>query len=128
MTLFATYAEIRRILREKKDDKARIAALEAELREERASKYQVLLALTDRVLTAAGCYALPKEVTQPKERRETKPATPEPSPVMEAYLEAVRQEGLKLGKSQVEIDIMVNRLRRGEKVVPELEEEFTLPN
>jgi hypothetical protein len=126
--IFLRFAELRRILRENRDLKARIAGLEAELREERAKTERIMLALADRVLTAAGCYGLPKEVTQPKERRETKPATPEPSPQLASYLEAVRQEGVRLGKSQGEIDIMINRLKRGESVIPALEEEFTLPN
>lgn len=128
MTLFATYAEIRRILREKKDDKARIAALEAELREERAKTERIMLAMADRVLTAAGCYGLPTEVTQPKVAP-AKPPTSEPSPVMESYLNAVREEGIRLGKSPGEIDIMINRLKRGESVIPQFDqEEFTLPN
>lgn len=120
----------RRILRENRDLKERIRALEAELHEERSEKYQLVLAMTDRTLTAAGCFALPKDVTQSKEKRNAKPApTPEPSPILESYLESVRAEGVRLGKSQGEIDLMLGRLRRGESVIPEFEqEEFNLPS
>lgn len=126
--ILSRFAELRRILRENRDLKARIAGLEAELREERAKTERVMFAMADRVLTAAGCYGLPKEVTQPKERREAKPATPEPAPELASYLAAVREEGIKLGKSQTEIEIMINRLKRGESVIPPMEEEFILPN
>lgn len=125
--IFAGRAELRRILRENKGLKARQTELEAELREERETARRMILELTNRVLTAAGCYALPKEVTEPR-KAEPKKTDLEPSPVMEAYLEAVRQEGIKLGKSHGEIEIMINRLRRGESVIPELDEEFVLPN
>ncbi|HEU0184888.1 MAG TPA: hypothetical protein VFS27_06200 [Blastocatellia bacterium] len=119
---------LRRMLRENKDLKARLFELEAELREERAKTERIMLALTDRVLTAAGCFGLPKGVTQPKRREETKPQAPEPSPVAEAYLEAVRLEGLRLGKTPTEIDLMLSRLRRGESVTPQVEEDFVLPD
>jgi hypothetical protein len=120
------FAELRRILRENKELKARIAELEAELREERAKTERIMLAMADRVLTAAGCFGLPKEVTQPK-AAPSKPPTPVPL-VSEAYLEAVRQDGISRGIPHSEIETMIARLRRGENVFSGFDEEFTLPS
>jgi len=97
------------------------------LRAEREKTERIMLAMADRVLTAAGCFGLPKEVTQPK-AAPVKLAAPE-SLVSEAYLNAVREDGIARGKSSAEIDLMIERLKRGESVMPEFDrEDFILPN
>lgn len=122
-------AEIRRLLRQIDKFEERIAALEDDLREERETSRRMVLELTNRVLTAAGCYALPKDLSdKPHPKVETRSQSTQLNAVEVATREAYREEAKRLGKSQREADEMFEKQRRGELVYPDAEEEFVIPN
>src|SRR5262245_6017491 len=109
-------AELRRVLRRLKAAEDRIRDLENDLKEERERNRARENELLNRVLTAAGCYALPKEQAD-KPNKMAAPGSNQPTELTEmekAIREAYRKAAAEAGHSWQEADAMFERRKRGE--------------
>lgn len=118
-------AEIRRLLRTIAEQKARIASLEDDLRQERERARQREDALLDRVLTAAGRHGIAQVTQSPKEKPEVKPVI---TAIDEARLAALRDAAVRAGRPASDGDAMWRAQLNGK--MPSLslpDEPFVLP-
>lgn len=109
--MWVNRAELRRLLLQLREQKERIASLEAELRTERARSQRREDELVDRVLTASGRHALtpePKPIA-PKEPPTAKPLTA----LEEARLFALREAAKEAGRPVKEADDLFYAQRNG---------------
>lgn len=121
--------ELARLLKQLKNAERRATDAERALLAERERNRVRENELLNRVLTAAGCYALPTEpdtLTKTATQRSTEPT--EMSALEEAIRDAYRTAATEVGYSAREADAMFERRRRGE-ILPTGEpyEPFILP-
>ena len=117
-------AEARRILKRLKAAEHRIRDLENDLKEERERNRAHEKELVNAVLTAAGRYAIPKDLSD----KPTKMATPastnnQLTAMQEAIRDAYRQDCALNGRTEQEADAMFEKRLRGE--LPIEDEPFT---
>lgn len=116
-------SEVRRVLVRLKSAEMRIRDLENDLKEERERNRARENELLNRVLTAAGCYALPKERNITPTKMEALRLTPNEMTAMEESMrDAYRKAAQEAGCSWQEADAMFERRRRGE--LPVVDEPF----
>lgn len=121
MRLIWLWATLRRARKDVATLEQRVVLLEQKLEEERARNVERENYLISQVLTAAGRYGLPKSVDPPKPQPIVKPVAPELTGLQKATIAAVKADGEARGKSQREIQEVVDAIARGEKM-PVLED------
>lgn len=114
--MWISRAELRRVLAQSRKLEERVAALEGELRAERERNRVRENELLDRVLTAAGRYAIgpePKKDIRPKE-----PPKPTVTALDEARRAAYREAALKAGRTVQEADALWQAQMNGMAFTP----------
>jgi hypothetical protein len=122
--------ELRRVNRDLLRAEKRVEALEAELRGVRVHAQAREEALVDRVLTAAGAFAISKQVeVKTQSTQGKKMATPaELSAYEESVRIAFRAEASKLGRSPREADEVFERWRQGMPLDSLVDNAFVMPS
>jgi septal ring factor EnvC (AmiA/AmiB activator) len=124
--MWVSFAELRRLRAESHKLEGRIAALETELREERERNRRREDELLNRVLTAAGRYAIETEPKKPEPPKP--PAPPKITALDEARLVAYREAAARAGRPPQEADALWKAKLNGVPFTPPyLDESYRAP-
>ncbi len=125
--IFIRYAEIRRLLAEKRRLIAKIAELESELRDERNRNRRREDDLVNQVLLAAGRYGVEPSKPKPKAEPVVKPR-PRLNAVQDATLKAYRKAAVEAGRSVQEADAVFWAELEGKPIpITQPDEPYILP-
>jgi hypothetical protein len=116
--MWVSRREMARILKQLKRAESRATELERALHAERERNRTRENELLNRALTAAGCYALPKERPDKPVNIPVMPRGVEYTALEEAIRDAYREAAAEAGHSRQDADAMFERRRRGEMVTP----------